>query len=103
MKVKFYRKEGGACPVKDFIKQLHPKHRKKILKDMERLEKYGLKQLLKTRDVKKIKRKGVNGLYELVTNYRRIACRTFFSIVENFYLMTHSFIKKSNSLTTTWQ
>lgn len=42
MKIDYYEKANGRCPVQDFIRDLPAKEQVYIIKAIERLEKYGL-------------------------------------------------------------
>ena len=72
MKIQYYERARGDCPVGQFIDDLPFKHQKKIYKKIDRLRRYGLQRSLRIKIAKKFKEKNRKGLYELIIDYDKM-------------------------------
>ncbi len=90
MQIKLFERTNGKCPVYEYISNLNEEDQDKIDYKIEMLEKYGLQQLLRTEDVKKIEKK--YKIYEL----RPYGYRITFTKVDDIYWLLHGFSKKTN-------
>lgn len=90
MTVEVWTSSGTQDHVGEFIEELPAKTQKKIIRDLELVEKYG------TRFANMKKLKG-NGLYEIKIRYNKIAYRIFCVIRDASCWLLHAFVKKSNS------
>lgn len=88
--IEFYTKSNGEKPVAIFLRNLNPKMRAKMLREIELLEKNGPK--LREPDSKPLG----NGIFELRAKFSNDITRVlyFFFIGKNIVL-TNGFVKKS--------
>lgn len=94
MEVSFYSTSGGTYQVKEFIEGLPPKTVRKITRQLELLEKYGLHFLTKSGTMKKLQ--GYD-IYEIVVDFNKVFYRIFCVIRNATCWLVHMFTKKSNS------
>lgn len=94
MEISFYSTSGGTNHVKEFIEDLPPKTVKKITRQLELLEKYGLHFLTKSGTMKKLR--GYD-IYEMMVAFNKVCYRIFCVIRNATCWLLHIFIKKSNS------
>ena len=91
--VEAYEKASGEVPLIDFLSELNPKMRAKVLRDIDLLEKEG--NSLREPFTKYLK----DGIYELRTKLGSDIARTlFFFFAGNRIIITHGFIKKSDKV-----
>jgi len=95
MEVEFFKTTRGDSPVENYIEGLDDKkHTKKIIKELEQLEEYGLLRLLQTHDAKKFKY--CKNLYQLTVIWKKVGSRMLFSVFNNEAWILHAFTKKTN-------
>lgn len=94
MEIGFYSTSGGTYHVKEFIEDLPPKTVKKITRQLELLEKYGLNFLTKSGTMKKLHG---HDIYEMVVDFNKVCYRIFCVIRNATCWLLHMFTKKSNS------
>jgi phage-related protein len=94
MQIEHYTSSSGAVPTLKFLKKLPDKdHVVQILSDIELLERIDLIQLVKSKDVEKIK--GIKpDIWELKTSCRNKIYRTFFEIFAGTIHIVNIFNKK---------
>ncbi|MDD3402260.1 MAG: type II toxin-antitoxin system RelE/ParE family toxin [Hespellia sp.] len=91
--VKYYKKENGSEPVKDFLDQLPLKMQSKAMATIEILEEFGVQ--LREPYSKPIG----NGLFELRIKFASDISRIFFFFYSgNNIILTNGFIKKAGKL-----
>ena len=88
MKIDFYEKSSGKCPVLNKIKELDTKKQKKIIKRIEDLKTEEFNKLLRAKTVKKLE----DNLFEL----RPYGYRLTFIVHENQYKIMTIFKKQGN-------
>lgn len=89
MEIQFYTSSTTRNYVGEFIEGLPVKARKKIIRQLKLLEKYGHGYI----DMKKLK--GCD-LYEITINFNNIGYRILCVIKQTVCWLLHMFIKKSN-------
>ena len=95
-KIRLYNKLNGSVPVLKYILRLPPKHRAKILSDIDTLEKQGINLIYPY--VSKLKGRRYKDLWELRIEFGNNISRIIYFIdKENTFLLLHAFSKKSNS------
>jgi len=90
MEIHFYTSTNTRNYVGEFIEGLPVKTRKKIVRQLKLLEKYGSNYI----DMKKLK--GYD-LYEITINFNNIGYRILCVIKQTACWLLHMFIKKRNS------
>lgn len=90
MQVEFYTSAANQCHVADFIEVQENKAKKKILRQIELIRKYGIRAL-NALDIKKI----FGDVWELRIKINKIAYRFCFVIREGIFWFLHAFIKKT--------
>lgn len=93
MKIDFYCSTGGKYYVKEFISGLPPKTVKKVVRQLELLEKHGLNFVTHSGTMKKLQ--GYD-IYEIKIDFNKICYRIFCVMRKATCWMLHMFIKKSN-------
>jgi phage-related protein len=90
-----YQNSRGDKIVSDFLDYLsnsgRAEHAERILKDLEKLEKYDLGFLLRSGVAKKLDK----NIYELIVNWKNANYRILFSIIDKSFWLTNIFYKKS--------
>lgn len=94
MEINFYSTSRGTCHVKKFITDLNPKTVKKITRQLDLLEKYGVNFLTKSGTMKKLQ--GYD-IYELIIDFNNVCYRIFCVIRNTTCWLMHMFKKKSNA------
>ncbi|MBI4067536.1 type II toxin-antitoxin system RelE/ParE family toxin [Candidatus Gottesmanbacteria bacterium] len=89
MDIQFYTSSNTRNYVGEFIEGLPAKAKKKIIRQLKLLEKYGHNFI----DMKKLK--GCQ-LYEITINFNNIGYRILCAIKQTVCWLLHMFIKKSN-------
>ena len=91
-KIKYYAIDNKS-PVVEFIKEQSPKHRAKILREIDLLEEFGL--FLGMPHIKKLK--NYNDLWELrIKHSSNIFRILFLNHKEGTFILLHAFKKKSD-------
>ena len=86
----FYQKEDKTKPVADFIRQLQPKMKVKVLRNIQLLQDFGTE--LREPYSKQLK----NGIFELrIKQGSDISRILYFFFVGNKIIMTNGFVKKT--------
>lgn len=95
------RLPSGKEPIQEFLEELEdPKMIKKIIRNLELLEKYGFRLLKADKDYKKLAGYGKYNLWELRFLQNTNICRIVFCLrSQNAYLL-HAFEKKSQKTPT---
>jgi phage-related protein len=95
-KIRLYNKLNGSVPVLKYILCLPPKHRAKILSDIDTLEKQGINLIYPY--VSKLKGNRYKDLRELRIEFgNNISRIIYFLHKNNTFVLLHAFSKKSNS------
>jgi phage-related protein len=95
-KIRLYNKLNGSVPVLKYILCLPPKHRAKILSDIDTLEKQGINLIYPY--VSKLKGNRYKDLWELRIEFgNNISRIIYFLHKNNTFVLLHAFSKKSNS------
>lgn len=84
--------DNGHCPFEDFLHSLPDKDQAKLLTTIEKIEMNGLLTSMRMKWIKKLD----NNLYEIRSKLgSNIQRAIYFQKVDNVYLITHGFTKKS--------
>ena len=90
MRVYFYKDLEGNVPVKEFLDNLEPKMRLKMLRSINALHDMGVSLRLPLSEALG------DGIFELRTKVgTNISCVLYFFVVGNCAILTHGFIKKT--------
>lgn len=91
MKIILWKNENDRCPVKDFMEELEPKSKKKILHVLDLVEKFGFK--IGPEYMPKLKG---SELYEIRVRFNKKWHRIFCKIKSSDCYLLHGFSKKSD-------
>lgn len=95
MDIEFLELSPDSCPVKDFLLITPIKHRKKILRNLELIEKYPVSQSLSSGILEKIAGFEKHNLYEFKTRFQNSQYRILCYLDRSKLFLLHAFIKKS--------
>jgi phage-related protein len=94
MEVEFWKTWSGRSPVYKFLEKQPPDASTRMLKDIEHLEKQGLKLAVNPNKVKALT--GYKDLYELRTDFKGVFYRIIFCVNNGKAYLLEAFKKKRN-------
>jgi phage-related protein len=95
MEIDFWEHSRGSSPIADFLDELDPKPKTKILKWMELLEEHGLS--LTGGILEKVTNKPVN-LWEFKVTHAGLRYRGLFTVIGATCWFVHIFVKKDGQI-----